>query len=101
MTERVVFNVDFNGTHHQVTEEHLRNTEQFYGLKALAAGRYSWLFVLDMYLLEHFQGVDPFPIVDEIRHLENPRFPSRTKPAAEFKYPPLKGLWHKHYFSAR
>ncbi len=38
-------------------------------------------------------------IIDEIGALESHPIarPSRTKPAEEFEYPPLLGLWHKHF----
>jgi hypothetical protein len=45
---------------------------------------------------------DVHNILDEIARLEG--LPSRaapTKPAAPYKNPLLKGLWHKHHFQAR
>lgn len=84
-----------------VSREQLRNMARLSGLEALAPGRYSALFALEMCLLESYRGVNPLQIVDEIRYLEDPSKPSMTKPAARFRHPPLRGLWHKHYFSAR
>lgn len=34
----------------------------------------------------------------EIRFLDGLEETSRTKDATQFRRPPLKGLWHKHYF---
>jgi hypothetical protein len=49
--------------------------------------------------MEEF-GIDPRAVLHEINCLESPAATAETKPATEFKHPPLKGLWHKHFFSA-
>ena len=63
--------------------------------------RISDLLVLDMLVYLRFHGVNPHMIVEEIRCLETDPSASHTKPATEFRRPPLRGLWHKHFFSAR
>ncbi len=40
-------------------------------------------------------------VVEEIKTLEGAPIRSHTKPVSQFKNKPLKGLWHKHFFSAR
>jgi len=41
--------------------------------------------------------LNPAQVVHEIQILEGTGIQSRLKPPAQFKRPPLKGLWHKHY----
>jgi hypothetical protein len=62
--------------------------------------RISELFWLDVYCLLHAFGVSPFEMLDTIYELEQGNGRNGTKPATSFKNMPLKGLWHKHYFSA-
>jgi hypothetical protein len=57
-----------------------------------------WFDVLVHYL--EF-GIDPKEIVDAIENLEAGEPHNGVKPATEFTRHPLKGLWHKHYFTAR
>lgn len=71
------------------------------GLNRIANDRYSRVFALDLLLHERFRGVEAWAIVDDIKALEQGRFDVRTKPAAQFRRAPLRGFWHKHYFSAR
>jgi hypothetical protein len=52
----------------------------------------SELIWLDMYTLDAGFGVSPHDILSAIKDLEN------GEPETGIK--PLKGLWHKHYFSA-
>lgn len=40
-------------------------------------------------------------IIEEIAYLEGLNTQTLTKPATQYKYPPLKGLWHKHYHQAQ
>ncbi len=46
-------------------------------------------------------GVEPAEIVEAIKELEIDGNHNLIKPATQFRHLPLKGLWHKHYFSAR
>lgn len=81
------------------TEEELGEYASLVGLDKAAPGRYSWLFVMQLYLHAEVNGIDPSMIVGEINGLEGGTQPAGTKPATEFTKPPLKGLWHKHFFS--
>lgn len=57
-----------------------------------------WFDILVHYL--EF-GIHPMEIVDAIQNLEAGEPHNGVKPATEFTRQPLKGLWHKHYFTAR
>ena len=46
-------------------------------------------------------GIDFLSMLQPIFDLENGTNLSRTKTATAFTREPLKGLWHKHFFSAR
>lgn len=85
----------------EVKDIDLKGVVEAYGLNRVAPGRFSKLFVLDMLILDQTRAVNPFQIMDEVRALEDSQHWSRTKPAQPFKHSPLKGLWHKHYFSER
>ncbi len=85
----------------RAAEEKLAQFAAFLGLDDIASGRYSMLFMLKLAFYQ-WQGVEPEFIVEELKALEElPHLDMRTKPATLFTRPPLKGLWHKHFFSAR
>ncbi|ABE39505.1 conserved hypothetical protein [Rhodopseudomonas palustris BisB5] len=65
------------------------------------SARMSEQFLFDMYVLGVAYGISPFEILQSVRHLEAGEPPGGIKPASMFSHPPLRGLWHKHYFSAR
>lgn len=96
---KVTFRVHLNDQETELTEKELAPYAERIGLNRLAPGRYSWLFVLNLYLNEHLQGVDSGLLVQEMRDLEAGTSTTGTKPATQFQRPPLQGLWHKHYFS--
>lgn len=83
-----------------VTEKELAEYANQISLDRAAPGRCSWLFVMSLLLHAEVSGIDPSMVVDEIKTLEGGTARSGTKPATEFKQEPLKGLWHKHFFSA-
>src|SRR5690606_29796866 len=64
------------------------------------ASRMSDLLLFDMYVLDIEFGVSPHDVLKSIKNLEEGEPHSGIKPATMFRKPPLKGLWHKHYFSA-
>ena len=68
--------------------------------KILRNGRYSpgLLFELTQQALD---GLNVGSIIDEIKHLEDSAFKSRTRKARQFKGNILKGLWYKHYFQVQ
>ncbi|HAU8253868.1 TPA: hypothetical protein I7148_21680 [Vibrio vulnificus] len=63
--------------------------------------RYSLALVADIHFHEKFFGICPEEILDAIADNEDPDRSVGIKSATEFRKLPLKGLWHKHYFSAR
>jgi hypothetical protein len=73
--------------------------DMYLGISELAA-RMSELIWLDIYILDAAFGVSPHDVLSAIRDVEQGEPPSGVKPATQFKRIPLKGLWHKHYFSA-
>jgi hypothetical protein len=85
------FSVTANGE--DITEK-ITNFALIIGLETAAPDRYSMLLVLSL-----FSGaVNPAKVVHEIQALEGKGGrPSQLKPPTQFKRPPLKGLWHKHY----
>jgi hypothetical protein len=62
--------------------------------------RMSELLWFDIYVLNAAFGVSPNDILSSIMEVEQGEAPSGVKPATRFNKLPLKGLWHKHYFSA-
>lgn len=68
------------------------------GIDRVAPERYSLLLLLQLYTETiTARRMNPAKVIHEIRALEGLDEISQTKPPVEFKYPPLKGLWHKHY----
>jgi hypothetical protein len=57
----------------------------------------SELIWLDIFILDEI-GISPYHILSSIKELEGEP-PSGVKPATQFRNMPLKGLWHKHFFS--
>lgn len=99
----IAFNLTIGEQTEVVTSDELAPYADGFFLNLHAEGRYSWLFVFQLMLAERLRGIDPFQVSDEIRSLEKADARSMTKPASQYcrDSSPLKGLWHKHYFSAR
>lgn len=83
-----------NGT--DMAPELLRFGEAI-GLERVAGGRYSLLLLVGLYSAMQSGQQNPAKVVREIEVLEGLREDSELKQATQFKYPPLSGLWHKHY----
>lgn len=83
----------------EITQEILQNISDMYELSHIIPGRYSNLFLIDLYVAQHY-GINIFAIVDEIKYLESLRGSIGTKPESQFKHEPLKKFFHKHFFSA-
>lgn len=99
---QMTFKVKIGNSTETFTTETLARYAEGLRLDQYAKGRYSWCFVLDLLLHDRIYGIPPDHVIDEIRVLEgHSGQESATKPASEFRRVPLKGLWHKHYFSAR
>jgi hypothetical protein len=95
-----VFTVRVGNEERTVGREELEQYAEWVGLARVARGRYSWQLVLDLLIFDQVMGVDPSIVVEEIETLETGRPGRGTKPAAMFERAPLRGLWHKHFFSA-
>lgn len=79
-----------------VPEVDLREFARLIGLEQIAPGRYSSLLIANLLggALSGWQN--PANIVKEIELLELGELGQFKKPIQN-RYPPLKGLWHKHY----
>jgi hypothetical protein len=84
----------------KITSRDLAVFRDMYVATSELAARMSELIWLDIYILDAAFGVSPHDILSAISDLEEGELPSGVKPATQFKNMPLKGLWHKHYFSA-
>ena len=100
MSKKFIFHINSGDETKTITEENLAEYAQYIGLDRIASGRCSWLFLMNLFLFDKINGIDPKLVVDEIEVLEGQKSGIGTKPATQFKKDPLKGLWHKHFFSA-
>lgn len=66
------------------------------GLDRVAHGRCSRLLVIQLFAASLAGSANPSRVVHEIEALEGGHH-SVLKPPIQNKYPPLKGLWHKHF----
>lgn len=74
----------------------IESFRQFILLEQIAPGRYSFLLLMSLFGGWKSGMVDPHKVVHEIKLLESGEA-SPLKPPIQNRYPPLKGLWHKHY----
>lgn len=65
------------------------------------ADRTSLCLWLDLLVTSERYGVAPEEMLQPILDLEGGEVGGGLKPATRFHRPPLRGLWHKHWFSAR
>lgn len=91
------FRVHFGDSDEVVTAQQLNRFAHLYRVDEVIPGRYSHLFIADLYLLDKYQGVSPEMVTQEIRALEHGSR-SYMKPPTQYTRKPLKGLWHKHFF---
>ncbi len=81
-----------------ITEAEVRHFAAAIGLTRAAPDRCSMLLMFDLYCRAFFPVPgDPAKVVAEVRGLEGIGGAVGTKPTAQFKHPPLQGLWKKHY----
>lgn len=73
------------------------NFANYIGLEHAVSGRYSLLLLLGLFGGFKSGHLNPAKVVHEINALEGIGISSQLKPPIQNKYPPLKGLWHKHY----
>lgn len=64
------------------------------------ASRISNLLWVDIYVLDQYRGISSFEILKSIKDEEAGVTVGRVKRPTIFKHPPLKGLWHLHFFAA-
>jgi hypothetical protein len=95
------YNVSINGEKEEINTEHLSKFARLYEMDPYVPGRFSWFFVLQMYMYQKIYGIEPAEIMESIKELEGLTTQQQIKSETQFKHKPLKGLWHKHYFSAR
>ncbi|WP_421194991.1 hypothetical protein [Aeromonas enteropelogenes] len=88
------------GTFH-ITPDELEYFEKLIGIHRVIPGRYSRAFLADLYCHNKIFGICPEEVIDAIREEESGKKLLGTKKSTLFKKEPLKGLWHKHYYSAR
>ncbi len=100
MTDQYTFKIHAGSDIKTFTEVELSKYANQVGLSHVAPNRYSWLFVIQLLLNAEVNGVDHSMIIAELKALEGGELSVGTKPATKFTRKPLKGLWHKHYFSA-
>lgn len=99
MSERT-YTVQLKDREVAVTSTQLATMRQMYVADDLNA-RMAELLWLDMYILDAVFGVSVHEVLKAIKDVENGDLASSgVKSATQFKHMPLKGLWHKHYFSA-
>lgn len=77
----------------------LENFVRLIGLDQAAPGRYSMLLVLGLFGGLQSGFLNPAKVINEIKALEGNGRASQLKAPIQNKYPPLKGLWHKHYLA--
>jgi len=83
------------------TSEQLRSFSELYISDRELTSRMSELFWFDCFVIDRCYGVSVREILDSVENLEAGEPHSGIKPATQFKNLPLKGLWHKHFFSAQ
>jgi hypothetical protein len=84
-----------------ITTEQLHQFRDWYIGDAELASRMSELFLLDLMAMDKEFGISPPEVLQSVNELEHGETATGVKPATAFKRPPLKGLWHKHFFAAR
>ena len=97
---KTVFNVNDGQSTREISDQEIKDYASLYGLDRIINGRYSSLLIVNLIILEQYQGIDPGHVIEEIKHLEGIVPSNKTKPATEFRGEYLKGLWHKHFFPA-
>ncbi|MBE3765304.1 hypothetical protein HJ200_17165 [Vibrio parahaemolyticus] len=71
------------------------------GIDHAIAGRYSNMFLADIYQHERIFGISSDEVLEAIKEEESGENLYGAKASTPFNRYPLKGLWHKHYISAR
>lgn len=85
-----------NGSGKDVSLE-LQAFTQAIGLESVASGRYSFLFLLQLFGATESGTIDPVLVIRQIRVLEGNTDNHGLKAPTKFRGKLLKGLWHQHY----
>ena len=99
MSDRV-YTAKLNDRDIKITSRDLTSFREMYIGNSELSERMSELIWFDLYVMDAEFGVSPHDVLSAIKGLEKGELPSGTKPATQFRNMPLKGLWHKHFFSA-
>ncbi len=82
-------------------EKKAKSIAEHYFIAPEVHERICWLLLVDMSINLDVNGISPFSVSDQIRHLESGWDKgNHMKKATQFMHPPLYPLWHQHYFSA-
>lgn len=92
--------IDHKGKCFTVTSSDLDSFSRAFVTDEKVRSRCSERFLLDLYVYAETDGLNPAVVIEEITNLDANSEQSRTKPASVFSRLPLKGLWHKHFFSS-
>jgi hypothetical protein len=95
-----IYTVSLKDSEVKVTNEQLSEFAAMYSVSDKIRSRISELLWLDLYIFDLEFGVSPDDVLREIKNLESAEAYPQTKPASQFSRKPLKGLWHKHFFTA-
>lgn len=94
------YSIELKGKTERVTSDQLKAFRTAYVRSAELDNRLSELLWLDLFIYDKEFGINPQEILTTIYELEDGERNTGLKPASAFQHPPLKGLWHKHFFSA-
>ncbi|MBD9569015.1 hypothetical protein [Ensifer sp. ENS08] len=83
------------------TNEEFAQLREWLRVDGKLESRISNLFWRDMYEGYTRRSLNCNAVLDAVSNLERGERHSGVKPASRFRNPPLKGLWHKHYYSAQ
>ena len=64
----------------QIGPEKILELAKFYELDTLIPHRYTSLLVVNLYLLDKMNGINPAQVIEEIKHLEGLATTQQTKP---------------------
>jgi len=95
-----IYTVSLKDSQVKVTDAQLSEFAAMYSVSNEIRSRISELLWLDLYIFDLEFGISRDDVLREIKNLESGKTHPQTKPASQFSRKPLKGLWHKHFFSA-
>lgn len=96
-----MWSAEVNGKVVRATDEALDWFAMFFVHHPDLKKRMSRLFLFDAFVMNEAYGISPAEIMMAIKEVESGEIKAIIKPATPFRHPPLKGLWHKHFFAAR